>query len=155
MKKLLLLSLLGLSMTGCVSFKTENQATPEAEMIKAMQAPEEGAALYVYRDHGSDLNYVLFELDINGKGVPVAHGCIARIEMKPGTYHLESDHPDVLGQEQEMDLTVKAGDVRVIEYKPIHRILVPGETKLIEHSKEDMRRLLDKGQFCLMSPAKV
>src|SRR3989344_3422464 len=95
MKKILAATFSVLLFTGCTTFETVSPQTPEAQEILAFNAPQEGAALYVYRDRKSHYGGFEMILDVDDKEISLAGACLKRIELAAGTYHLKANHPDL------------------------------------------------------------
>lgn len=155
MKKTLAAALSTLLLTGCTTFETVSHQTPEAQEILAFNAPQEGAALYLYRDRNSHYRGFEMILDIDDKEISLAGACLKRIELAAGTYHLNANHPDVLGGEQELDITLAQGDVQVLEFKPISRPIIPGESKLIPRTVAELQNLATSQSLCILSTSKI
>ncbi|MHB0765821.1 hypothetical protein ACYCFC_15790 [Stutzerimonas sp. NM35] len=155
MKKILTTIAAVTLLTGCTTFETVSRQSPEAEEILTFNAPLDGAALYLYRDRKSSYGGVEMILDINDKEVSLAGSCLKRVELTPGTYHLNANHPDLLGGEQELDITLSLGDVKILEFKPILRPIIPGESKLIPRTIEELRSLVDSQPLCILATTKL
>jgi|GEM_PF-4415610 hypothetical protein len=155
MKKILITIAAVTILAGCTTFETVSRQSPEAEEILAFNSPSDGAALYVYRDRKSSYGGVEMILDIDEKEISLAGSCLKRVELTPGTYHLNANHPDVLGGEQEVDVTLSPGDVKVLEFKPIFRPIIPGESKLIARTVEELQSLVDSQSLCVLATTKL
>lgn len=142
-------------LAGCTTFETVSRQSPEADDILAFKAPFDGAALYVYRDRKSNYGGHEMILDIDDNEISLAGSCLKRIELAPGTYHLNANHPDVLGGEQEVDIALSQGDVKVLEFKPILRPIIPGESKLIPRTVEELQSLVDSQPLCVLATTKL
>lgn len=155
MKKILAATFSVLLFTGCTTFETVSPQTPEAQEILAFNSPQEGAALYVYRDRKSHYGGFEMILDVNDKEISLAGACLKRIELAAGTYHLNANHPDLLGGEQELDITLAQGDVQVLEFKPISRPIIPGESKLIPRTIAELQNLANSQSLCILSTSRI
>lgn len=149
MKKMLALALLAMAATGCTTLPALDPNSDAGKAARTMEAPKDGAALYVYRDRSSDFGIYQLILGVNDNDVITAPACYTRFNLKPGTYHLEAHHPDLLAAQQEMDVTVKPGDVKVLEFKPMARFGLPGESKLLVQNAEGFSALRDNQRLCI------
>lgn len=140
---------------GCTTFETVKPDSVEGVEILKFEAPADGAALYVYRDRGSHFGGFEMILDVNEVEISLAPSCFKRVELSPGSYHLNANHPDLLGSEQELDLVVAVGDVRVLEFKPISRFAIPGESKLIPKTVEEARAAISAQALCMQSTSRI
>jgi hypothetical protein len=135
-------------LAGCSTAKT-NQPGSEAELAaKSFEAPAAGAAIYVYRARGSHFGAHELMLEVDGKSLSTMPACYFRMEHKPGTVTLKAKHADLLGGEQEISVPVSVGDVKVFEFKPIARFLVPGESKLLPVDPVTAKALVAEQQLC-------
>lgn len=95
----------------------------------------------------------MLDIHIGEHSVETSPACFVRIEMTPGTYLVEANHPDMFGFEEEMTFEARGGEMAFFEYKPISRLVVPGETKIIARSKEEAVNTIKKQDLCI-SPVK-
>ena len=151
MKNLFLLSFLfiiTLLTQGCSGIPVSEFGSDDYKKVTSFSPSEEKAVLYVYRDINSPWGITILDLDIGDKTVGTYPSCYMRIETNPGVYHLEADNPDTFGFEQEMDISIKSGEVKILEFKPINRLLIPGESKLIPRSIDATKDLVNKQKLC-------
>ena len=151
LKKLASLALLGsaIFMTGCTAIPTMQTDDPDYKKMTEFSAEKDSGVLYIFRAMTSDYNHVVLDLDINDEDYLTHPRCYTRFELPPGTYHLEADHPDTFGFEQELDVTFTAGDVKFYEFLPIIKFGIPGESKLIETHRSDAIAKIQSQKLCV------
>lgn len=141
--------LLSALMSGCVTSPLNAPGSEQNNAAQRFEAPTGGAAIYVYRDPEFDeLRGFAMTLDVNETEVMTFPGCYIRIETQPGSYLLESSHPDLLADTQDVSVTMAVGDVKVYEFQPISRIIISGETKLIERQVSETKSLIQRKKLC-------
>ncbi|MAM89575.1 hypothetical protein [Allohahella sp. A8] len=118
---------------GCVNVPVIKPGDADYDRIVQFQPSDDKGVLYVYRDVGSHYGLFQLELQIEGKeDIVTSPSSFVRIELEPGNYQLEADHPDIFGFEDELDLVFAAGETRYLEFKPVARFIVPGSSYLLE-----------------------
>ncbi len=155
MKKLLTSIALLLSITGCTQIPIAEKDNGDLQKVTAFEASEQYGVLYLYRDRNSDYSGIELEIEIGDEDVSTWPSCYKRVELEPGLYHLEANHYDTFGFEEERDYKAVAGQVDFFEYKPIRRIGIPGETKIIPKTREEAVEIIKKQQLCPNPPAFV
>lgn len=150
MLKKILLSIVTVSVLGgCTTIPQVESSSKEATQIKSFSASKDNAVIYLYRDKKSD--YGLFELPITigDDDVMTYSSCYRRIELSPGDWEIEADNPDVFGFEDELTFKATPGKVSFYEYKPIAHFVTPGETKILEKTKEDAISVITTQKLCI------
>ncbi|MDX1319234.1 MAG: hypothetical protein R3207_03600 [Oceanospirillum sp.] len=155
MKKLLTSIVLLLSITGCTQIPIAEKDNGDLQKVTSFEASEKYGVMYLYRDRTSDYPAHEFEIAIGDEDVSTWSSCYKRVELEPGMYHLEANHYDTFGFEDERDYLAVAGQVDFFEYKPILRFGVPGETKIIPKTREEAVEIIKKQQLCPNPPAFV
>ena len=135
-------------LAGCSTAQTNLPGSDAEIAAKSFEAPATGAAIYVYRARGSHFGAHELMLEVDGKSLSTMPACYFRIEHKPGTVTLKAKHTDLLGGEQEVAVPVSVGDVKVFEFKPIARLVVPGESKLLPVDLVTAKALVAEQQLC-------
>jgi hypothetical protein len=153
--KSILCAIMVFSLFGCATRPIVPAGSVESVQITSFSPSSDRAVVYLYRDRTS--NYGLFELTLDiGKDTISTHpACYIRIELEPGQYHFEANHPSLFGFEDEMDFNAVAGHVSFFEYKPIARFIVPGSTKIITKYKEEATATITSQKLCSLPIIKL
>jgi hypothetical protein len=139
------------ALTGCTTATVLDAGSSEGQKAASFAPAEGRAVVYLYRNRAAD-DFQGFQLNVNfdGDAVTMFPACFKRIELKPGQIELEATHPDVFGFEQEVVVSLKAGDVKVYEFRPISKFGLPGESKLIEVSPETGKAVVADQRLCML-----
>lgn len=153
--KYILYSVIVFSLFGCATRPIVPAGSTESVQISSFSPLADRAVVYLYRDRTS--NYGLFELtlDIGQDTISTHPACYIRVELEPGQYHFEANHPSLFGFEDEMDFNAVAGNVSFFEYKPIARFIVPGSTKIMTKSKEEATATINSQKLCSLPIIKL
>ena len=155
MKRILISIFTVLTITGCSSIPMVQKDSDEFQKIVSFAPADENSVIYLYRNRDSDFGLFELKIDIGEDDVTTYPACYLRIELSPGNYHIEADHPDMFGFEQEMDFHAVSGEVSFFEYLPIARFGVPGETKIIPKEKDEAINIIKAQKLCINPLVKV
>lgn len=155
MKVLLVLTILALGLTGCVSIPKVDMNSEDAKVINSFDSIPDKSVVYLYRDRNSHFGLFTLDISIGDDDVETFSSCFVRIELEPGMYHLEADHTDLFGFEDEINFNAKAGELSFFEYKPISRFIVPGSTKIISKTKEEAVSTIQSQKLCANPTVKL
>jgi len=149
LKKIAVLAFVLLTTYGCSTIQSLDKESQGGAVALSFAPSETQAVMYLYRDRDSHFGLFMLDIYINEHTVTTSPRCFVRVELEPGSYFIEADHPDMLGFEDELTLTAEAGQLKFYEYKPISRFVVPGETKIIERSKEEAMANITEQNLCI------
>lgn len=149
-KSILAMTLVAAALTGCSTAAVLNPNSSEGQKASSFGPSTDRGVVYVYRDRSSDFGGLELYLKVNGANVSTHPACYKRIELKPGVVTLEATHPDLLGSQQEITVPLKAGDVKVYEFRPIARFGLPGESKLLEITPEAGKAITSDQKLCAL-----
>lgn len=148
MKKLLSSLVILLSVTGCTQIPIAEKGNGDLQKVTSFEASDQYGVMYLYRDRESDYAALELEIAIGDEDVSTWGRCYKRVELEPGEYHLEANHYDAFGFEEERDYQAVAGQVDFFEYKPIRRFGIPGETKIIPKPAEEAIAAIKAQRLC-------
>ena len=146
---ILLLCVISACFTGCSAIQLEVEGTEDYKKIMDFKSEPGMATLYVYRDNNSDFGFARLSFAINGYDVYLDPACVVRVELEPNTYHLEADHLDVWGFEDEIDITLQAGEIRYLEFKSVFRRIGPGSSRLINRTATGAQEKIKNQNLCV------
>ena len=149
MKQIAALALVLFAAYGCSVIPQVEKDSADGQASLSFEPDPNRGVMYLYRDRDSDFGVVMLNIYIAEHTVNTSPGCFVRVELDPGTYFVEANHTDVFGFEDEMTFEARAGEVSFFEYKPISRLVVPGETKIIERSRENAIETITKQDLCI------
>ncbi|WP_028870428.1 hypothetical protein [Psychromonas arctica] len=155
MKKILISIITILIITGCSSIPVANTDNEEHKKIVSFKPANDSSVIYLYRDRTSDFGLFELSIDIGGDDIDTYAACYRRIELSPGLYHIEADHPDVFGFEDEIDFDAVLGEISFFEYLPIARFGVPGSTKIVPKEKEEAINIIKSQNLCANPLVKI
>ena len=137
MKKFLIIALGLLTLTACSSVPLVKKDSKEHQIISSFESSETLGVVYLYRDRNSDFNAHEISVNIEGDDVFTYPSYYRRIELKPGEYHFEANGIGTFAFEEELDFKSVAGEVSFFEYKPIHNLVTPNETRIIPKTRDE------------------
>lgn len=137
-----------LAVSGCGSVQTIDPSSEAGKVASGFSAPADGAAVYIYRDRKSHFGLHQLTLKINQSSYATFPACYFRMEFKPGDVELQAKHPDLFAGQEKVTLALAPGDVKVYEFKPISRLVIPGESKLIQRSIDDIKARVADQRLC-------
>lgn len=149
MKQFATLALVLFATYGCSTIPSVDRDSKDGLVSLSFEPNQDRGVMYLYRDRESHFGLFRLDIHIGDDSVETSPACFVRIEMPPGTYFVEADHPDMFGFEDEMTFEAQAGEMAFFEYKPISRPVVPGETKIIERSKEEALDTIKRQNLCI------
>ena len=149
LKNLAVLGFVLFTAYGCTAIPSMEKGSPDGLVSLSFEPDESKGVVYLYRDRESHFGVFILDIYIGDHTVETSPACFVRIELVPGTYLVEADHPDMFGIEDEMTFEAQAGQVSFFEYKPISRPIVPGETKIIERYKEEAVSTINNQNLCI------
>lgn len=149
MKNVCVLAVVLFAVYGCGAIPSVEKGSPDGQVSLSFDPVEDKGVMYLYRDRESHFGLFILDIYIGDDTVETSPACFVRIELAPGTYFVEADHPDTFGIEDEMTFEAKEGQVAFYEYKPIARPVVPGETKIIPRSREEAISKIESQELCI------
>lgn len=149
LKRMVVLAFVLFTSYGCSTIQKLDRESQEGATALSFAPSESHAVMYLYRDRESHFGVHMLNIYINEHKVTTSPRCFVRLELEPGSYFIEADHPDVFGFEDELTLTAEAGQLMFYEYKPIARLVVSGETKIIERSKDEAIAAITEQDLCI------
>ncbi|MCK7542779.1 hypothetical protein MLC59_01165 [Marinobacter bryozoorum] len=153
MKQIVVLAMILFGAYGCTTVPSVDRDSEQGVLSLSFEPDDERGVMYLYRDRESHFGMHFLDIYIGDHTVETSAACFVRIELAPGDYLVEADHPDMFGFEDEMMFEAQPGTVAFFEYKPIARLVVPGSTKIIERSKQATIDKIQEQNLCV-SPVK-
>lgn len=134
---------------GCSTSKILNPVSPQGVKAASFDADSQKGVIYIYRSRTSDFGGFELNVKFNGENVPVLPACFKRVELQPGVVKVEGTHPDLFATQQEITIPLKAGDVKVYEFRPVERFALPGESKLLEVTIDAAKAITADQKLCV------